>query len=231
MARLNKYPLDTNVDKSDILLGSDNGGATKNYAVPEIGKAISKFNFAGQPQIGYYYQQDLTPGRQAGSISITGGNPTIPFTSLTSIIVSKFNFGNQNTAENLLLSFVGTEITITSIDNPNHFGTYTLDSATVLSGDSNFYTLSLFNTGGNGNIVKDQFYVMSSRKGDTAFVYSQNTGDPQQVWNITHNLGKKPSVTIVSSTDTTVVGEVTYNNDNQLTITLSSANSGKAYLN
>jgi hypothetical protein len=48
---------------------------------------------------------------------------------------------------------------------------------------------------------------------------------------ITHNLGKKPSVTIVTATETTVVGEVTYNSNNQLTINLSSANAGKAYLN
>jgi len=229
MARLNKYPLDSNITKTDILLGSDGGGSTKNYAIPEIGKAISKFNMAGQPQIGYYYQQDLSTGRQPGTISINGGATQVAFTSLSSIIVSKYSFDSQNTSENLLLSFVGTEITITDIDNPNNFGTYTLDSATAL--DSNFYTLSLFNKNGNGDIIKDQLYVLSSRKGDVSFVYEQNTGNPQQVWNITHNLNKKPSVTIVTATDTTVVGEVTYNNNNQLTITLSSANSGKAYLN
>ena len=229
MARLNKYPLDTNITKTDILLGSDGGGSTKNYAIPEIGKAISKFNMAGQPQIRYYYQQDLSAGRQPGTITINGGATQVSFTSLTSIIVSKYSFESQNTSENLLLSFVGTEITITDIDNPNNFGTYTLDSATAL--DNNFYTLSLFNKNGNGDIIKDQFYVLSSRKGDVSFVYEQNTGNPQQVWNITHNLNKKPSVTIVTATDTTVVGEVTYNNNNQLTITLSSANSGKAYLN
>ena len=66
--------------------------------------------------------------------------------------------------------------------------------------------------------------------GDKTFVYQQ-TNAATLVWTITHNLNKKPSVTIVTATDTTVVGEVTYNNNNQLTVTLSSANSGKAYLN
>ncbi len=227
MARLNQYPLDGSIDKTDLLLGSDNGGATKNYQISDIGKAISKFNMSGQPQICYRYNKG---NNLTGNISIVGEtNATKTFTSITSVIVSKFAFGETNTAENILLNMVGQEVTITDIDNPNNFGAYTLDSATVLSSDNNFYTLALFNTGGAGNIVYDQFYVMTSKKGDLSFVHTQT--NPSNTWSITHNLGKKPSVTIVTATDTTVIGDVTYNNNNQLTINLSSANSGKAYLN
>jgi len=124
---------------------------------------------------------------------------------------------------------VGQEITLTDIDNPDNFGAYTLDSATVLASDNNFYTLALFNTGGAGNIVYEQFYVMTSKKGDLSFVYTQTNAAAE--WVVTHNLGKRPSVTIVTATDATVIGEVTYNSANQLTINLSSANAGKAYLN
>jgi hypothetical protein len=227
MARINQYPLDGSIDKTDLLIGSDNGGTTKNYQVSDIGKAISKFNMAGQPQICYRYNKG---NNLTGNLSIVGEtNATKTFTSITSVIVSKFAFGETNTAENILLNMVGQEVTITDIDNPNNFGAYTLDSATVLSSDNNFYTLALFNTGGAGNIVYDQFYVMTSKKGDLSFVYTQT--NPSNTWSITHNLGKKPSVTIVTTTDTTVIGDVTYNNNNQLTINLSSANSGKAYLN
>lgn len=227
MARLNQYPLDGSIDKTDLLLGSDNGGTTKNYQISDIGKAISKFNMSGQPQICYRYNKG---NNLTGNISIVGEtNATKTFTSITSVIVSKFAFGETNTAENILLNMVGQEVTITDIDNPNNFGAYTLDSATVLSSDNNFYTLALFNTGGAGNIVYDQFYVMTSKKGDLSFVHTQT--NPSNTWSITHNLGKKPSVTIVTATDTTVIGDVTYNNNNQLTINLSSANSGKAYLN
>tara|TARA_R100000951_G_scaffold52254_2_gene43966 strand:+ start:1341 stop:2024 length:684 start_codon:yes stop_codon:yes gene_type:complete len=227
MARLNQYPLDGSIDKTDILIGSDNGGTTKNYQVSDIGKAISKFNMAGQPQICYRYNKG---SNLTGNLSIVDEtNATKTFTSITSVIVSKFAFGETNTAENILLNMVGQEITITDIDNPNNFGAYTLDSATVLSSDNNFYTLALFNTGGAGNIVFEQFYVMTSKKGDLSFVYTQTNASNE--WVITHNLGKRPSVTIVTTTDTTVIGEVTYNNDNKLTINLTSANSGKAYLN
>ncbi len=227
MARLNQYPLDGSIDKTDILIGSDNGGTTKNYKVADIGKAISKFNMSGQPQICYRYNKG---SNLTGNLSIVNEtNATKTFTSITSVIVSKFAFGETNTAENILLNMVGQEITITDIDNPNNFGAYTLDSATVLSSDNNFYTLALFNTGGAGNIVFEQFYVITSKKGDLSFVYTQTNASNE--WVITHNLGKRPSVTIVTTTDTTVIGEVTYNNDNKLTINLTSANSGKAYLN
>ena len=227
MARLNQYPLDGNIDKTDLLLGSDNGGTTKNYQIASIGKAISKFNMSGQPQICYRYNKGAN---LAGNISRAGeGNATKAFTAISSIIVSKFAFGETNTAQNILLNMVGQEVTITDIDNPNNFGSYTLDSATALASDNNFYTLALFNTGGAGNIVYEQFYVMTSKKGDLSFVHTQTNAAAQ--WVITHNLGKKPSVTIVTATETTVVGEVTYNSNNQLTINLSSANAGKAYLN
>ena len=49
-------------------------------------------------------------------------------------------------------------------------------------------------------------------------------------WVISHTLGGKPSVTIVDSADTHVVGDVTYNSTTQITVSFSAAFSGKAYL-
>lgn len=64
---------------------------------------------------------------------------------------------------------------------------------------------------------------------DVHFVHNQIT--PSAAWTITHNLGKHPSVSIVDSAGTMVVGDVTYHDLNSLTITFGSAFSGKAYLN
>jgi len=50
-------------------------------------------------------------------------------------------------------------------------------------------------------------------------------------WVITHNLNKYPSATIVTSVGVVVIGDITYNSANQITITLSASDSGKAYLN
>lgn len=50
------------------------------------------------------------------------------------------------------------------------------------------------------------------------------------VWVINHTLGGKPSVTIVDSADTVVIGEVTYNSNSQVTVTFTAPFSGYAYL-
>jgi hypothetical protein len=49
-------------------------------------------------------------------------------------------------------------------------------------------------------------------------------------WEITHTLGGRPSVTVVDSSGTIVIGEVTYNSDIAVTIEFTSPFSGFAYL-
>lgn len=60
------------------------------------------------------------------------------------------------------------------------------------------------------------------------FVFTQSL--PSDTWVIQHPLGGKPSVTIVDSAETVVIGEVTYNSDTQVTVTFTAAFSGFAYL-
>lgn len=64
---------------------------------------------------------------------------------------------------------------------------------------------------------------------DAHFVFTQSI--PESIWEITHNLGKKPSVTVVDSGDSVVVGEVEYINLNSVRLTFAGAFSGKAYFN
>ena len=51
-----------------------------------------------------------------------------------------------------------------------------------------------------------------------------------ETWNINHSLGGRPSVTVVDSSGTVVIGEVTYNSNTSVTITFTSPFSGYAYL-
>ena len=53
---------------------------------------------------------------------------------------------------------------------------------------------------------------------------------PSATWTITHPLGGKPSVTVVDSADSVVVGEVTYVDNETVRIEFSGAFSGYAYL-
>jgi len=72
--------------------------------------------------------------------------------------------------------------------------------------------------------------VMSSPiLGATTFVHAQ--GGASTTWTVTHNLGRFPSATIVTDSNVVVIGDITYNSINQLTISLATADSGKAYLN
>lgn len=61
--------------------------------------------------------------------------------------------------------------------------------------------------------------------------YTFEQTEPSDVWYITHNLGKYPSVTAVDANNTVVVGTVQYNTTNSLTITFNEKQQGKAYLN
>ena len=64
---------------------------------------------------------------------------------------------------------------------------------------------------------------------DKTFVYNQVASS--DVWEIEHNLDKYPSVMVVDSGGSVVVGEIVYIDKNNIRITFTSAFSGKAYLN
>lgn len=69
----------------------------------------------------------------------------------------------------------------------------------------------------------------SSGGSDANFVHTQLSAS--SLWTVNHNLVKKPSVTIVDSGDNVVVGDITYLNDNSLTIAFAAPFGGKAYCN
>lgn len=64
---------------------------------------------------------------------------------------------------------------------------------------------------------------------DKTFVFEQAIAS--DTWEITHNLGKKPSVTVVDSADNVFYPAVQYINENKLVVTMNGATTGKAYLN
>jgi hypothetical protein len=76
---------------------------------------------------------------------------------------------------------------------------------------------------GTPSIINNNF------ENDANFVFSQGVAAAQ--WVVTHNLGKKCSVTVVDSAGTIIIGQVTYNSDNQCTIDFEAAFSGKAFFN
>lgn len=91
----------------------------------------------------------------------------------------------------------------------------------------------------DGNSIKETYATKSSlneledklneKTSTKEFVYQQRTASNE--WIIEHNLNKYPSVTVVDSGGSTVVGDITYISSNKLQIKFYGAFTGKAYLN
>ena len=88
-------------------------------------------------------------------------------------------------------------------------------------------------TGGTG--TQDQ--VLASTVTGTAWVdnvpstFEFTQGVAATTWNIQHNLGKFPSVSVINNNNIVINGEVTYINNNNVQLNFSAGFSGKAYLN
>lgn len=97
------------------------------------------------------------------------------------------------------------------------------------------YNWSAYNTVSWGNITgdiqnqTDLWTILQSLTVQNNYVHDQQVASAS--WVIVHNMGKKPAVSIVDTADDEVIAQVTYNSNNQLTLTFSSPVSGKAYLN
>ena len=73
-----------------------------------------------------------------------------------------------------------------------------------------------------------QQYVSSIVTDANAFTFDQQT--PATTWSITHNLGFKPSVFVVDTSDNVCYGDVQYTSVDALTVTFTQSFAGKAYL-
>lgn len=71
--------------------------------------------------------------------------------------------------------------------------------------------------------------VVATTSGDKYYRHVQ--GSASSVWNVTHNLNKRASVTVVDSGGNEVEGDVLYVNDNQIQLLFNAAFSGEAYFN
>lgn len=61
--------------------------------------------------------------------------------------------------------------------------------------------------------------------------YKHVQGTPSDTWTVTHNLNKRPSVTVIDSSQREVIGGVEYIDNNNITLHFSDPFSGEAYFN
>ena len=239
MARISTYGVDAKPELSDKVIGTDTApGAdlrTKNYSLGEIIDLFNQSNALGvADQSIFLYQSDISQGRDAGTISfVAGGGVGTPFSTITQVLISKTAPGNKSVAQYLPL-FIGKDIILAESGNINNFGTYKVASITTDIAEPNFFLVTLENYTSNGVISLDGYYIFSefvdaNSAGDKNFVFNQAVASA--TWTVQHNLDKFPSCTMVLGTGQQGYGDVTFIDENNLTITFASAESGKAYIN
>jgi len=150
----------------------------------------------------------------------------------------KFYIGDGVTAGGILiddqsLTYSAATNTITTADG----STVVLTNIPTLSQIADWdtaYDSNIVSANITGNVTKSLNLVrrdggsVSVAYTDT-YVFTQSS--PSATWNVTHNMDKYPSVTVIDSGNNEVVGDVVYNSLNDLTITFSGSFSGTAYIN
>jgi len=244
MARISTYELDTTVQTTDKFLGSNADGTVKNFKMSDVSKYLKATNSAGVGgQLAFIYHDSNNNGfgtRQPGTITFdAGGAAVVAFSGITTIKISKFPNGSSNSAVSLINTLLNTNVIISDTEDQDQFGVYSVTAINQDSNETNFYDLSLTLVGSlsNGNLNNLQSYSISVfTAGDKNLLHTQSSASNS--WTVNHNMGKYPSVSIVecdpsaSETDgDLVIGEVTYNSINQLTIKFAAAITGVAYIN
>lgn len=183
--------------------------------------------------------------------------PFIPFThidavykdsqtTLQDVLDTKLEVSDIQAGANITITTSGNEVTInatggsqvTLIDdlNTTTAGQGALDAhqGYVLKGMIPSVIDDVTSQSTTAALSANQGYLLKQsidgKVSDKNFVFNQ-TDVASDTWVITHNLNKYPSVTVLDSSKNEVVGEVTYTNENQLTIKFSGAFKGSATLN
>jgi hypothetical protein len=227
MARISSYPYDITVQDTDAWVGSDSvNRSTKQYTAKAVAEYLNiKGKISISAQMVFKY---VAVNPKAGDFS--GPADGSAMTGITTMQLSTADVSGQDVIA-FMTYLVGSNILISEQNNISTFGHFLIDSYTVST--AGFYTLNLTNIGGNGNLTDLLYYdfavfQLSSQQAPT-FVFTQ--GVPATVWNISHNLGKFPSVSVTNNNNIVTNGEITYIDNNNLTCTFSAGFAGTAYLN
>ena len=229
MAIIYSYPFDIDVQDADAWVGTNAGNRkTKQFTALAVAEYLNKHGrISVSGQMVYRLSNNAYGG--SGTISLPSGGGS-NFSAITSLIVSVNDISPQYVV-NFLNYLVGSQILISEQNDVNNFGHYNIVSY-VITANPNYYLMTLALIGSNGAAVVDEYYDMALftlSAGDKNYVFVQAL--PETTWTIQHDLQKFPSITVIDTADTVVIGQYTYINNNNVTLTFSAGFAGKAYLN
>ena len=228
MARISSYVFDANVTDNDAWIGTEaSNRQTKQFTAAAVAKYL---NIKGKISISAQMIFKLVDLATPNSGDFVGPADGSAISSATTMDLSITDVSGANTVA-FLTYLVGNNILISEQNDINNFGHFTIDSYVQKTPD--VYTLTLTSLTGNGNFDVNKFYDFAvftlSSAGAPTFVFTQ--GVPATTWNIQHNLGKFPSVSVINNNNVIINGEVTYIDNNNVQLNFSAGFSGKAYLN
>jgi len=228
MARISSYVFDANVTDKDAWIGTEAGNRqTKQFTAEAVANYLNikgKISISAQMVFKLVGIPSPAPGEFSGPADGSAIAPTV------TIDVSTIDAGGANTVA-FLTYIVGNNILISEQNDIDKFGHFTIVSYT--NKVAGVYTLVLTPIAGNGTFDVNKFYDFAvftlTSQGTPTFIFNQ--ANPATTWDITHNLGKFPSITVIDTGNTVVFGEYNYVSNNRVLLTFSAAFDGKAYLN
>lgn len=232
MARIQTYVSDAAITANDKWIGSDgdNQFQTKNFTPAGL---ASYFNESGTIKLSNALKFKYTDAtRTAGGFNFNSAlSGAQNFSDITELVFSKESLSTD--VEAFLNITLNCRILLQEMNDPNTFGVYDVTAIEEHPLDAEYLIFTLDHKSSNGTTTSGALYFLSiidfAGSVDKHFVHTQSVAT--STWPITHNLEKYPSVTVVDFQDRVIVGNIQYTSNNELTLTFSSAFSGKAYLN
>tara|TARA_R100001440_G_scaffold8466_3_gene16201 strand:+ start:5544 stop:6344 length:801 start_codon:yes stop_codon:yes gene_type:complete len=266
MARISTYSIDPVLNNLDKLHGSDENDVTRNFRLgpggpgsnqPGGGTSIT-INNKNNSIVNYIIEADTRSlaflfhnnglhssgtNFQGGTINASTNLNNFPFSSVTTLKVSKFPYATHinnpspNGAEHILAEHLNLIVRWYDINNPNIYGIYKVTSFVQDSNNTDFFDMGLTYISGNGNLCctpLPDLYIIEpwAQEGDKHFTHVQNSAS--STWTVNHNLGKRPAVQAFTGdipNGQQFEADIEHVNNNTLKIYLSADNSGYVYCN
>lgn len=245
MARISTYTVDTTIEKTDKVLGSNIGGQTKNFNMQDIAEWLTSTNAIGSPGCIPYKYSDSGP---------SDGEMRIQNSSLSELIfptgdniilqVSKFPNGGGQSIVPVLNTYLNKDIIISQVQDPSIFAVYNVTAIVEIEGQTRYRVtmdhVSSNNDSNNKGLLNNLYYNLVPWNGaqDKDFKSEFNNSDltydnsaNEYYYSFTHNLGKFPSITVKISTGQVVEVPVKHINKNESRIFFKGQNSGTVYAN
>tara|TARA_B110000483_G_C17974363_1_gene457174 strand:+ start:73 stop:771 length:699 start_codon:yes stop_codon:yes gene_type:complete len=232
MGRIADYSLDTSVQVTDKLLGSNSDGTTRNFKLDGITDFLNTSGLINLNGVVQQFQiQDTNLAR--GKFKLPSGGNGVPFSQVTSLKVSLKNLADLDVTE-FFNHLVTHGLKISRVDNINEFGQYTFVSAVKADEADTFATFTLAYINGNSTLREDKHYLFNldnSGRIDKTFAQEGINFTAGTAKTISHNLAKFPAVTVIDSGGSHIVGDIQHTNNNTFNITFKATFQGSVYAN